>query len=119
MADFKCEPGKVLSPEESAEYRAYTNQKLRLPDKFDGVVFDASDVRGAVLRCKNKREIEAEKERAEAAKNAPDVAKLEADARAEAAKRGVFVPAETVGVRGMAALEDVGTATAPATERKP
>lgn len=88
MADFSCEPGKVLSASEAEAMLAYDNAGLARPDAYNDVVFDASGITGAVYRCKTadekKRDEAAHKEEMERAER---VAKLRDAARAEASKR--------------------------------
>lgn len=85
--------GQVLSAEDVREYQAYGNAGLTLPDKFDGVVVDHTNITGPVYRyrtnAEDKAAADAEKATAEAA---ADAEKLDQRIRAEAAKRGVTVP---------------------------
>jgi hypothetical protein len=77
MAEFKCEPGKVLSNDEVAQMLAYDEVGVARPEAYDGVVFDATGISGAVYRCKTTDEATAGDETAKAA----------ADASAARAKR--------------------------------
>lgn len=82
--------GAVLSDAEAAEYQAYNAAGLTQPDKFAGVVVEATAPTGIVYRYQSAEEAKA----ADAAIKASADAAAENDrlmerVRAEAAKRGV------------------------------
>lgn len=83
-----AKPGQTLSPEEVREYQAYGNAGLSLPSKFDGIVVENTDVRGAVYRYATADEQKAADDAARASANATaEHERMMAKVRAEAAKR--------------------------------
>lgn len=95
--DFKCEPGKVLSAEEAADYTAYRNLGISPPDSYSDVVMEAQDGKGLVHRCKTTAEKAAdEKAHAAGLKASQEVTEREERVRQEArariaADRGIAV----------------------------
>lgn len=63
MADFKCEPGKVLTRQEAEAMLNYDEAGIARPEEYADVVFDATSIQGAVYRCKTDAEMEAAKSR--------------------------------------------------------
>lgn len=79
--------GQALTAEEVAEFAAYGNQGLALPDKFNGVV--AESINGSrIYRYPTAEEVKAGEEASKAAEAAQDAdTKLNQRVMAEAAKR--------------------------------
>lgn len=85
--------GKRLSDDEVRELSAYHAAGIPLPDKYAGVVQDSSQPRGVVYRYATAAEIkDAESGAKAAAIAAEEDAALMERVRAEAAKRGAYVP---------------------------
>lgn len=63
MADFKCEPGKVLTRQETEAMLNYDEAGMARPEEYADVVFDATSIQGAVYRCRTDAEMEAVKSR--------------------------------------------------------
>lgn len=61
MADFKCEPGRVLTRAETEAMLNYDEAGVARPAEYQDVVFDATGIQGAVYRCKTSQEKEADK----------------------------------------------------------
>lgn len=89
----KDDAGRVLTKEEEREYVSLLNQRLPIPEEYDGVVFDNTQITGAVYRFQTAEEKAAGEAAAQAAKDASDA--LLATERA--ARQAAGVP-ETSGV---------------------
>lgn len=82
--------GQVLSEAEAREYLAYVNAGIVAPDRFEGVVIDATGPRGIVYRYQTAEEAKAAAEETKAATEATaEHERLRARVRGDAAKRGV------------------------------
>lgn len=99
MADFTCEPGKVLTVEETQDMLAYDEVGMPRPDRYNDVVFDGTQIQGAVYRCRTN----AEQEEAEAAANG---AKEAAAARAARMERVEGEKVELAAKQGGAGMLD-------------
>ncbi len=83
--------GQALTDAEAAEYQAYGNAGLSAPDKFAGVVVDATNPRGVVYRYQTMEESKAADDAAKAAESAAaESDKMMTRIRGEAEKRGVI-----------------------------
>ena len=81
--------GAALTDAEAAEYQAYSNAGLTQPEKFAGVVVDATKPTGTVYRWQTAEEAKAAEAGAKAAEEAvTEDERLMARVRGEAAKRG-------------------------------
>jgi hypothetical protein len=87
--------GQALSRDEVLEVQAYHNAGVSLPDKFNSIVIDNTDHRGAIYRHATADEQKAADDAAKAsAEAAAESERMTAKIRAEAAKRAVSdVPA--------------------------
>lgn len=93
--------GKVLEGDDLTDYLAHLNQRLPMPEKYEGVVFDNTAPTGAQYRYQTAEEQEAGDAAAKESKDASDRA-LAAEA---AARKAAGVPEGGVLAGGRTTVE--------------
>lgn len=117
MAEFKAEPGHVLTIEETQDMLAYDEVGMPRPDRYKDVVFDATGIQGAVYRVRTDAEQAEADASATSAKEASDaraarLARVEEEKASLAAEQfgaaGMLSGAVNTGTRAVEGNTDVG-----------